>query len=139
MMSSGLQRRSLNIALVLAPLCIASYFIGLPYGPNGVALAYSTMMVLWLVPHMIWCLRGTPISPIELFLSIWPPLTSAAVAVTVAYATQNLFGHFGSAIARLALDSGVMAAIYILMLLVVMGQRSFYFDLMSQLKTTRGV
>jgi O-antigen/teichoic acid export membrane protein len=139
MMSSGLQRRSLNIALVLAPLCIASYFIGLPYGPNGVALAYSTMMVLWLVPHMIWCLRGTRISPIELFLSIWPPLTSAAVAVAVAYAAQNLFGHFGSAIARLALDGGVMAAIYILMLLVVMGQRSFYFDLMSQLKTTRGV
>ena len=25
---------------------------GLPYGPNGVALAFSTMMVLWLVPHL---------------------------------------------------------------------------------------
>jgi O-antigen/teichoic acid export membrane protein len=139
MMSSGLQRRSLNLALVLAPLCIASYFVGLPYGPNGVALAYSATMVMWLVPHMIWCLWGTRISPIELFQSIWPPLVSAAVAVAVAYAAQNLFGHFGSAIVRLALDGGVMAVVYILMLLVVMGQRSFYFDLMSQLKKTREV
>jgi O-antigen/teichoic acid export membrane protein len=139
MMSIGLQRRSLHIALVLAPLCIGSYFVGLPYGPNGVALAYSATMILWLVPHLIWCLRGTAISPIELFISIWPPLSSAAVAVAVAYATQILFGHFGSAVARLALDSGVMAAVYTLMLLVVMGQRSFYFDLMSQLKTARAV
>jgi PST family polysaccharide transporter len=138
MMSSGLQRRSLNVALVLAPLCIAAYIIGLPYGPNGVALAYSTTMVLWLVPHMIWCLRGTGISPADLFQSIWPPLGSAAVAAAVAYAAQMSLGHFESAVARLALDSCVMGAAYSLMLLVVMGQRSFYLGLVSQLKTARG-
>lgn len=138
MMSSGLQRRSLNVALVLAPLCIASYLIGLPYGPNGVALAYSSMMVLWLVPHMIWCLRGTGIAPAELFQSIWPPLGSAAVAAGVAYAAQISVGHFQSAVVRLALDSCVMGAVYTFMLLVVMGQRDFYLDLVSQLKTARG-
>jgi O-antigen/teichoic acid export membrane protein len=138
MMSSGLQRRSLNVALVLAPLCIASYILGLPYGPNGVALAYSTTMVLWLMPHMVWCLRGTSISPSDLFRSIWPPLGSAAVAVAVAYAAQPLFGYFQSAIARLALDSCIMAAVYSVMLLVVMGQRSFYIGLVSQLRTSGG-
>ncbi len=138
MMSSGLQRRSLNIALVLAPLCIASYLVGLPYGPTGVALAYSTTMVLWLVPHMLWCLRGTAISPAELFRSIAPPLGSAAVAAGIAYAAQMSLGHFQSAILRLALDGVVMAVVYFAMLLVVMGQRSFYLDLVSQLKTARG-
>ena len=138
MMSSGLQRRSLNVALVLAPLCVVSYLVGLPYGPTGVALAYSTTMVLWLVPHMVWCLRGTGISPAELFQSIWPPLGSAAVAAAAAYAVQVSLGHFESAIIRLALDSCVMAAVYSFMLLVVMGQRSFYLDLVSQLRTTRG-
>jgi O-antigen/teichoic acid export membrane protein len=138
MMSSGLQRRGLNVALVLAPLCIASYILGLPYGPNGVALAYSTTMVLWLMPHMVWCLRGTSISPSDLFRSIWPPLGSAVVAVAVAYAAQPLFGYFQSAIARLALDSCIMAAVYSVMLLVVMGQRSFYIGLVSQLRTSGG-
>ena len=40
--SIGLQERSLKIALVLSPLVICAYLIGLPYGPNGVALAFST-------------------------------------------------------------------------------------------------
>jgi O-antigen/teichoic acid export membrane protein len=137
LMSSGLQRRSLNIALVLMPLCIASYIVGLPYGPTGVALAYSVTLMLWLVPHMIWCLRGTGISPVELFRSIWPSLGSATVAVAVAYSAQVSFGHFESAILRLALDTGIMAATYSVMLLIVMGQRSFYLDLVSQLRTSR--
>jgi O-antigen/teichoic acid export membrane protein len=136
LMSSGLQRRSLHIALVLAPLCIASYVVGLPYGPTGVALAYSVTLALWLIPHMIWCLKGTGISPVELFQSIWPSLVSAAVAVAVAYSAQMIFSnHLESAIARLALDTGVMAVIYSVMLLLVMGQRRFYLDLVSQLRT----
>jgi PST family polysaccharide transporter len=136
MMSSGLQRRSLNVALVLAPICIASYLIGLPYGPTGVALSYSTAMVLWLFPHMVWCLRGTGISPAELLKSIWPPLGSAAVAVVAAFAVQRWLGPFQSAILRLALDSVVMACAYSFMLLVAMGQGSFYLGLLSQLKKT---
>jgi hypothetical protein len=55
----------------------------------------------------------------------------------VAYAAQMLVGHSQSAIARLTLDTGVMAAVYGAMLLVVMGQKRFYFDLVSQLKTPR--
>lgn len=138
MMSSGLQRRSLNVALVLAPLCVLSYLVGLPYGPTGVALAYSTTMVLWLVPHVVWCLRGTGISPAELCQAIWRSLGSAAVAAAAAYAAQASLGDIESAIMRLALDSVVMAVGYSFMMLIVMGQRSFYLDLVTQLKTTRG-
>ena len=53
--SVGLQGRSLRIAFVIAPLVIAAYLIGLPYGPNGVAFAFSAAMTLWLVPHVFWC------------------------------------------------------------------------------------
>jgi PST family polysaccharide transporter len=137
MMSSGLQRRSLNVALVLAPLCIAAYLIGLPYGPVGVALVFSSTLALWLIPHMLWCLRGTGISPVELFLSMWPPLGSAAVAAAVAFAAETYFGHFESALARLTLGGLVMAAVYAVMLLVVMGQKTLYLGLVSQLRTPR--
>jgi hypothetical protein len=60
--SMGLLGRSLRIALVIAPLVIAAYVIGLPYGPTGVAFAYSAVMTLWLVPHIAWCIHGTMIS-----------------------------------------------------------------------------
>ena len=58
--SSGLQERSLKVALALCPVVICSYLIGIPYGPTGVALAYSVAMTLWLVPHILWCLHETP-------------------------------------------------------------------------------
>src|SRR5262249_5918423 len=60
--SSGRQKRSLYIGFVLAPLVVAACLLGLRYGPNGVAFSYSTVMVLWLFPHIVWCLHGTPIS-----------------------------------------------------------------------------
>lgn len=138
MMSRGLQRRSLNIALVLAPLCIASYFAGLPYGPTGIALAFSVTLTLWLLPHMMWCIKGTEISLIELLRSIWPPFGSAAIAIAASvYSVQFFSSHFQSAPARLALGGCVMAAVYTLMLLVVMDQKTFYLDLATQLRTPR--
>ena len=66
--SVGLHGRSLRIALVIAPLVIAACLIGLPYGPNGIAFAFSAAMTLWLVPHVVWCLHNTVISPWD-FLS----------------------------------------------------------------------
>ena len=50
------------MSLVIAPLMIGSYFFGLPYGPKGVAVAYSTMMLLWLVPVSAWSVHGTAVS-----------------------------------------------------------------------------
>ncbi|MGA7807156.1 oligosaccharide flippase family protein, partial [Bradyrhizobium sp.] len=137
MMSSGLQRRSLIIALVLAPLCIASYFIGLPYGPTGVALAYSTALALWMFPHIAWCLKGTGISLVELLRSMGPPIGSALIAVGIAYLLHNVVGGFDSAFVRLAFDGAAMAASYSVTLLFVMGQKEFYFDLLSHLPLPR--
>ena len=48
MFSLGLVGRSLKVALVLTPLVISAYVIGLPYGPKGVALAYSSAMALFI-------------------------------------------------------------------------------------------
>ena len=75
LLSIGLQGRSLRVGLVIAPLVIAAYVIGLPYGPEGVAFAYSAAMTLWLVPHIFWCLHDTVISPRELFSAISRPIS----------------------------------------------------------------
>jgi PST family polysaccharide transporter len=48
-MSLGLIRRLLKMGLVIAPIMIVSCVVGLPYGPKGVAIAYSTVMTLWLL------------------------------------------------------------------------------------------
>lgn len=136
LMSSGLQQRSLRIALALTPICIGSYFVGLPYGPNGVAAAFSIALSLWLLPHMLWCIKDTGITLSDLLRAIWPPVGSAIVATITAVAVEALIGQADSALLRLALNGVVMAAIYLAMLLLVMGQKTFYLNVISQLKTS---
>jgi PST family polysaccharide transporter len=132
--SVGLQGRSLVIALVIAPLVISAYFIGLPYGPEGVAIAYSAAMTLWVVPHLAWCVHGTTISLSDLFLAVSRPFLSGIVAVVVASVVQIQLEGWGSPLVRLLLGGTVMLSTYCLMLLLVMGQRAFYLDLLAALR-----
>src|SRR5689334_20147437 len=72
--SLGLVARCLKIALVFAPFMITGYVIGLPYGPEGVAFAYSAVMTLWLFPLILWCIHGTVISFRDILLAVSRPL-----------------------------------------------------------------
>ena len=132
--ATGLQQRSLNIALVMAPLILCSYIIGLPYGPNGVALSFSTMMVLWLMPNLFWCLHGTGIAVRELLTAAGRALFSAIIAAIAGLIVQHFAAPIPSAILRLALGGTAMLAVYALALLFVMKQSEFYLDLLRSLK-----
>ena len=89
LLSVGLQGRSLRISMVLAPIVIASYVIGLPYGPAGVAFAYSAGMTLWLVPQVLWCLHGTVISPKDLFVATVRPILGGLASAALAWAALH--------------------------------------------------
>ena len=82
--SLGLVVRGLKIALVIAPLMIASYLIGLPYGPEGVAFAYSAVMMLWVIPIIAWCVHRTMISFLGCPACCKPPLASIIPAAALA-------------------------------------------------------
>lgn len=135
--SSGLHRRSLNIAFVIAPLAIASYLIGIPYGPTGVAVAYSAAMSLWLVPHVLWCLHRTPISVRDLLPTIARPLVAGVAAAAAAAFVQYQVASIQFPLVRLALAGAAMLAVYAWVLLFVMKQRDFYIDLLRGLLRAR--
>jgi PST family polysaccharide transporter len=131
--SLGLVGRSLRIALVLAPLVIAGYVVGLPYGPKGIALAYSTVMTLWVVPHIAWCVHGTVISLRDIFGAVSRPLLSSVVAATLAFGLQFFYGSLLTPLPRLVLGSVILLGTYVCMLLYVMGQKTFYLNLVRGL------
>jgi PST family polysaccharide transporter len=131
----GLQVRSLRIAFVIAPLVMTAYILGLPYGPEGVALAYSAAMALWFIPHVVWALHGTVISQWDLLLAVKQPLLSSAGAVMVAFGTEWYFGEVQSSMWRLVLAGGAMLSVYLFTLLVVTKQGEFYLKLIKNLKT----
>jgi len=131
--SLGWVKRSLRIALVIAPLTISAYLIGLPFGPKGVALAYSTAMTVWLVPHILWCIRGTNISFRDVLDVVKKPILSAIFGAFVAFLAVFQFGQALSPFFRLLIGCGVLFGVYVLVLLYIMGQRSFYVDLIRGL------
>lgn len=131
--SLGLVGRNLKIVLVLAPLVIAGYAIGLPYGPKGVALGYSVMMTLWVIPHIAWCVHGTPVSLRDILQTASRPMFSGVVAAAIAYGVQSLLAQPLSPLPRLILGTVVLLGTYVGILLYGMGQKAFYLSLLQGL------
>ena len=132
--ATGRQRRSLHTALVIAPLVILACVLGLPYGPRGVAAAYSMAMALWFVPHMVWCVQGTPVSVRDLLPSIGRPVLASLVAGTLGIIVDRYTMADKSPLVELVFGGGFMLAIYGVMILLVLGQGGFYRDLFRDLR-----
>ena len=132
--STGLVRRSLKIALVITPLVIGAYVIGLPYGPEGVAFAYSAVMTLWVVPHIAWCIHGTMISAWDLWQAVSRPFISSIMAAVLVFLMQFFFGELLPPFLRLVIGGTVLFCAYLGILLYVMGHKVFYLELLRGLK-----
>jgi O-antigen/teichoic acid export membrane protein len=131
--SLGLVERSLKMGLVIAPLMILSYVVALPYGPRGVAFAYSTVMMLWALPAIAWTVHGTVISVRDMLLTVSRPLASSLVAGTFAFGVQRCCVQL-SPLLRLTLESAVLLITFVGMLLFVTGQKVLYLDLLRGLR-----
>ena len=132
--SLGLVGRSLGISLVMAPLVIAAYLLGLAYGPSGVAIAYSAAMTAWLIPHLMWCTHNAMMSARDLLRTARQPFLSAIVAATVAIPVQFFLGESLSPFLRLICESTILVFVYMWMLFYVMKQKAFYLDILWGLK-----
>lgn len=130
LMSLGLVGRGLRIALVFAPVMIVSYSIGLPYGPKGVACAYSAMMILCVIPMIAAATRGTVISVLDILLTVSRPLVSGIVAAGLVLGLQFSYGQFLSPSLRLVLGVVLVLAVYLAVLLYVMKQKVFYLGIL---------
>src|SRR5437667_1928937 len=131
--SLGMVRRSLKMGLVIAPIMIVSYMIGLPYGPKGVAFAYSAVMISWTIPVIAWSVHGTAISVRDVLLMASRPLVSSIVAAALAFTVRLLYAQSLSPLPRLALENGVLFTTFAAILLFATGQKAFYMDLLRSL------
>lgn len=132
--SIGMVGRNLKQSLFVGPTMIAGYVIGLPYGPRGVAFAYSAVMTLWLIPLIVWCVRGTVVSVWDVLQTASRPIAASIVAGGLSYSTVLLYGHWFSPLSRLAAESTVLFVVYVGMLLFAMDQKAFYVDLLRGMR-----
>jgi O-antigen/teichoic acid export membrane protein len=129
----GLVKRNLKIGLVVAPVMIIGYIVGLPYGPKGVACAYSTVMLLWALPVIAWAVHGTAISFRDVLWASSHPLASSIAAGGLAFGVRAAYGQYLPPLPRLVLESTVLLVAFFGLLLFVAGQKAFYLELLKGL------
>jgi len=135
MFAAGLVGRSTRTSFVIAPLVIAAYLVGVPFGPGGVAISLSVAMTAWLVPHVLWCVHETMISPRDLFRVAVRPFVAAAGAGAFAYIVQLQWPELSATpVLKLAVGTVIMMVTYVAILVSVFRQWQFYARLLHGLK-----
>jgi PST family polysaccharide transporter len=108
LMSLGLVRRSLHMAMAIAPFMILGCVVGLPYGLTGVALGYSVVMLGWIVPAITWAVRGTAISLRDVFSTVTRPLAASVAAAGIAWGARLAYLHELPLVPRLGLELTIL-------------------------------
>jgi PST family polysaccharide transporter len=108
-------------------------FAGLRYGPNGVAIGYSTAMVLLFIPLIAWAKHGTGVSNRDYWDAIKRPLIAGVIAGAAGWSAQYALRNSLPPFPLFAVAISVMGAIYLGILLFVMGQRAEYTELLTHL------
>jgi PST family polysaccharide transporter len=132
MLATGRAGRCLKIALVIAPVLIVGYAIGLSAGPIGVAAGFSIAMALAVVPVALWAKQGTLIRVKDLFGAVTRPALSVVIASIVTYAARNLLVSVQPLFARTVVECALLFTVYLVALLFVMGQLRMYTDLLRE-------
>lgn len=84
----GFTRRLFWLGVANSVVLVAFFFIGIPWGPTGIALAHVWAFYLLLAPRVYWSLRATPVD-INLFLTtIARPVIAAAIMSAVVLALK---------------------------------------------------
>lgn len=131
--ATGLVERSLKIAVFIAPVMVLAVIAGLRYGPNGVAIGYSTAMVLLFIPLIAWAKHGTGVSNRDYWDAIKRPVVASVIAGAAGWCTQHALRNSLPAFPLFAVAISVMGLAYLGILLFVMGQRAEYTELLTHL------
>jgi len=99
-----------------------------------VAFAYSTVMALWVIPFIAWCVKGTVVAFWDVFLSVIRPLGFGFVAGVLGFAAKRGLVTFVAPASRLVLETGVLLGAFFGLLFFVGGQKTFYLDLIRGLR-----
>lgn len=82
--SLGQSRKYLTWGVANSVLTLISFFAGLPWGAEGVALGYAIANYICLIPSLWYCFKGSPIAIRDFVSSVfWPIVTSISMGVGI--------------------------------------------------------
>lgn len=125
-LSTGRADKKLRATIVTTIIFIAGFFVGLPHGPLGVAIALSITFIVVFPGIVAYAYKGTPLGVQDLFAGLWRPVAGASVAALVVMA-MNLIdvSMLENPFVDLAASMLVFGAAYALTILLFPGGRQF--------------
>lgn len=108
--SLGRTKRMLVWSVIGNTWLVLGFWLGLPYGPLGVAWAFSLVVVMRFIPLLLFGTHGTPVSLRDVFRAIGKPATYTC-----------LVSGLGLAVYRLTSAGGVLSVLVSVTVAMVLG------------------
>jgi O-antigen/teichoic acid export membrane protein len=131
--STGRAGRALAISATTTPVVLLGIALGLSHGAKGVALGYSLTMTLMVIPIAAWSKSGTAVTWAGLWEAAKRPAISGLAAAAIGLAVRFGLGTVLPAVPLMAIGVAVVMSVYAWVLLIALGQKSTYMDLITQL------
>ena len=110
----GRTKRMFKWGLMSSAVIVMSFMIGLPYGPLGVAWAYSGAITLIIYPLILYATKETCIRLIDFYTAIKIPLPAMLLSAAVGYGINQMANKTDQLILSLLLTSIAMCMMYLL-------------------------
>lgn len=116
--SVGRADKWLRWGIVSSIFTVIGFFIGLPFGPKGIALAYTITLYILVTPGLWYAGKLVGISPYHIFDAVWKYYVSAAGAAFITHyiSGMNLTAHISI---KVMIDMCVYVISYLVLLIII--------------------
>jgi O-antigen/teichoic acid export membrane protein len=127
----GRTDRYLRCVVGSSAVIIVAFAIGLPWGPIGVACAYSAARAVLRLPQALYAFHGTPLTLGDLGAAVWRPAAASLLAAALLWSLTTSGAWPDSSAARIAAGLPIYAALYGLLLVLLPGGRGCVAQILS--------
>jgi O-antigen/teichoic acid export membrane protein len=122
-LSLGRTDRQFRANLCISIAILASFFIGLRWGPLGVATAYTITYCIARLPLLVYSMYGSPVRWQDVASALWRPAVASAVGAALVVGSRSCVGGPTVPVVGLLVEGGIFLVGFLLTLLALPGGR----------------
>lgn len=125
--SRGQSGRLLKLMLIISPLVVGSFAVGLPFGIKGVALSGSVLLLVIFPQILKYAFRGTDLTLQRLGQAILYPISLCALSIVLAELALHLIAPQGIILQLLVISLGFVSGSSLLIIIPSMREEVMSF------------